>query len=145
MPKVPVRVAVPADMSRTVAVFLARYAELQRYEASWRSRAACLSPRANLRWFFPDTTHQVVGAGGLRKARHTCASCPVRRPCLGVALGGRHDGVWAGTTAAEREEVAQLPIAEQVRLLESLAEERATAGPWRVTSEREWEGAACPA
>jgi len=37
-----------------------------------------------------------------------CAGCPVRRSCLAAALHGREQGVWAGTTAEDRDGLLRL-------------------------------------
>jgi len=135
-------VYVPADLERTLEAFKDRYRALERLEARWRERAACASRAVPpLRWFFPDSTHLVPGSKKIRRARRTCALCPVRRPCLEVAVTEGLEGVWAGTTDEDREAVAHLPVAEQLEILERTFVAQATTGPWRVISEAELVGA----
>jgi WhiB family redox-sensing transcriptional regulator len=49
--------------------------------------------------------------GSYRRARTICAACPVSTECLQWALTGgpdgtgEHDGMWAGTTPRERQEM----------------------------------------
>lgn len=70
-------------------------------EASrWRSAAACRSADPDM--FFP-----ISESGPAReqtaKAKAVCATCPVRRECLGFALRtGQMHGIWGGTTEYER-------------------------------------------
>lgn len=40
-----------------------------------------------------------------RRAKEVCAGCPVRSDCLEAALVRREDGIWGGTTEAERREI----------------------------------------
>jgi WhiB family redox-sensing transcriptional regulator len=42
-------------------------------------------------------------------AKEVCAACPVRKACLEWALtAGEAEGVWGGTTAAERAEIRRV-------------------------------------
>ena len=61
----------------------------------WRLAAACKNhPGAN---FYPETEAEA------RPAKRICAACPVRRPCLDMALwNGERYGVWGGLTERER-------------------------------------------
>lgn len=66
----------------------------------WRSAAACRS--ADPEMFFP-----ISDSGPAReqtaKAKAVCATCRVRRECLGFALRtGQMHGIWGGTTEYER-------------------------------------------
>lgn len=132
-------VFVDADLARTVSAFGQRYRALERLEAGWREQAACGTRTVPpLRWFFPDSTHQVVGSKKIRRARRTCATCPVRRPCLLVAIGEKREGVWAGTTEEEREAVAHLAPPVQAAALESQFKAVATTGLWRVIGPDEY-------
>jgi WhiB family redox-sensing transcriptional regulator len=62
----------------------------------WREAALCTSaPDPDL--FFP------AGPEDLEPARRVCRTCPVAGACLAEALGRAEiDGVWGGTTSAER-------------------------------------------
>lgn len=65
----------------------------------WRDHAACRDADPEL--FFPlgtsDATLLQIDA-----AKQICRTCPVREPCLQWALNTGDDGVWGGTTEAER-------------------------------------------
>jgi hypothetical protein len=91
----------------------------------------------------------------IRRARRRCALCPVREPCLLLALLGQPgydgdqetrsmrtpepvEGVWAGTTREEREAVGHLPQAQQVRVLLRQFRRKAVGGPFPVVSAGEW-------
>lgn len=68
-------------------------------QMEWRAAAACRDADPEL--FFP-----VGDAGPARRqerhAREVCAGCPVREQCLRWALAHGAEGVWGGTTTAER-------------------------------------------
>lgn len=131
----------PADMAGMVA-FFTRYRELELLEAEWRDQAACASRTVPpLRHFFPDPTHLVPGSKKIRRARRVCAGCPVRRPCLTLAVDEELGGVWAGTTDDQRASLAYLPREDRIEALQQAAFEATTTGPWRVASEAEWKDA----
>lgn len=69
--------------------------------SDWRHRAACLG--SNPDHFFP--TDNEAGATAAR----TCATCPVRQPCLDFALKHRLFGIFGGTTAKDRERMGARP------------------------------------
>ncbi len=64
----------------------------------WLSRAACGDlPEAEAdALFFPDRGQTA------RRARVICGGCPVVKECLEYAVEHDCEGVWGGTTAAER-------------------------------------------
>ena len=67
--------------------------------ASWWSRAACSTADPEL--FFPISVSGPA-VGQVARAKAVCASCQVRRQCLGYALGTTSiQGIWGGTTEAE--------------------------------------------
>ena len=67
-------------------------------DMTWRAKAACRDLDTDI--FFPDAEDDVA------PALEVCASCPVREACLEFALSTRqHDGVWGGTTEAERKRI----------------------------------------
>jgi WhiB family redox-sensing transcriptional regulator len=62
----------------------------------WREQALCIST-TDPDVFFP------AGPEDLEPARRICRTCPVAGACLAEALGRAEiDGVWGGTTSAER-------------------------------------------
>jgi WhiB family transcriptional regulator, redox-sensing transcriptional regulator len=73
--------------------------------AAWWSRAACSTADPEL--FFP------ISAAGpalkqVARAKAICARCPIRQACLDYALyAGAVQGVWGGTTEAERRVLSQ--------------------------------------
>lgn len=62
----------------------------------WRDRAACTNTQ-NPAFYSDDPTDQAIAT------QQVCGSCPVRRSCLASALLNDEQGVWGGTTEAERE------------------------------------------
>ena len=58
---------------------------------SWREHAACLGHDVAV--FFPER------GTSPEPGKAICATCPVRAECLAAA---DDDGIWGGTTAAER-------------------------------------------
>lgn len=67
-------------------------------DMGWRESAACRDLDTEI--FFPDSESDAAPALGV------CAVCPVRDQCLEFALTTRqNDGVWGGTTEAERKRI----------------------------------------
>lgn len=64
-------------------------------EFEWQTRAACRKIPEPDR-FFPATRPD-------KEAKALCAGCPVRDECLAHALAYDEPGVWAGTSAKERQ------------------------------------------
>ena len=60
----------------------------------WMARAACRGMASAT--FFPSRGEPTG------EAREVCAGCPVRGPCLDYAVAEGVEGVWAGTSKAER-------------------------------------------
>ncbi|MGH9182380.1 MAG: WhiB family transcriptional regulator [Acidimicrobiales bacterium] len=62
-----------------------------------RARAACADGTGALTGlFFSEDLHDIA------RAKHLCRSCPVRRPCLDMALARREPcGVWGGELLVE--------------------------------------------
>lgn len=68
----------------------------------WRQQAACRNGDPDA-FFPPDGRNSRARARAEERARLTCATCPVRRPCLAVALLRQEEhGVWGGLTTDER-------------------------------------------
>jgi WhiB family transcriptional regulator, redox-sensing transcriptional regulator len=65
----------------------------------WMSRGACRREDPGL--FFPAETDPVP-LERISAAKAVCGRCPVRRSCLSHAIMTRQDGIWGGTTEAER-------------------------------------------
>lgn len=78
--------------------------------SDWREKAACRDKPA--RWFTDP-----AGADDIRQALATCTGCPVRAPCLDLALTHSVEadvGIWGGTTEQTRRRIrdGQLSAAE---------------------------------
>ena len=75
------------------------------YSAGWWSEAACSTADPDL--FFPiswsgPALRQVAAAKAI------CTGCHVQQACLGYALeAGPVEGIWGGTTEAERRRLAR--------------------------------------
>ncbi|MBB1258303.1 WhiB family transcriptional regulator [Streptomyces alkaliterrae] len=65
----------------------------------WRTRAVCREDDPEL--FFPigDKGFALLQA---EEAKSVCRRCPVQDECLDSALATNAEGVWGGTTEAER-------------------------------------------
>lgn len=75
----------------------------------WRDNAYCLG--ADIRVFFPE---KVTHTKDYDEARSACAKCSVRLDCLKYALNvpvtEDRTGVFAGTTARQREQLRQYSV-----------------------------------
>ena len=80
----------PADVRRRLRVRIVK---------GWQERAACAS--ADPEAWFPDTQ----GAAVKPEVVRICAACPVRRSCLATSLLWSVEGIWAGTTTRERDQL----------------------------------------
>jgi WhiB family redox-sensing transcriptional regulator len=68
--------------------------------AEWWSDAACLAADPEL--FFPISSSGPA-LGQVAQAKATCTRCHIQQACLAYALdAGPVQGIWAGTTEAER-------------------------------------------
>ncbi len=56
----------------------------------------------------PDAWFPDVGEFAPREVLVICRSCPVREACLATALLREEYGIWAGTTANDRDEIHRL-------------------------------------
>ncbi len=79
-------------------------AKTQRWDdQSWRDEAECLSLAVAL--FFPVAESNTFGEE-VDTAKAVCRMCPVRDHCLEFALKtGQTEGVWGGTSEAERRRI----------------------------------------
>lgn len=67
-------------------------------DQDWRLRAACRG--LDIEVFYSTDEAEV------QRALDICDGCPVREPCLDVAMGQRESfGVWGGTAEASRRRV----------------------------------------
>jgi len=77
--------------------------------AGWWSEAACLTSDPDL--FFP-ISWSGPALRQVAEAKAICAGCPIRQACLGYALEvGPVEGIWGGTTEAERRPLARAQAA----------------------------------
>lgn len=71
----------------------------------WAARASCQNVDPDL--FFDETDPEAV-----QIAKEICGGCVVQKECLHHALVHREkDGIWAGTTPAERKRIRKLKVA----------------------------------
>jgi hypothetical protein len=107
----------------------------------WRQLAACAdAPDANIFFYEPfsrDRNNAASGSPVLLEALLYCASCPVRASCLResfvtwkVSVRSEtpntitSEGIWGGSTRAERDAVSHLPVDERIQVLETGLRER---------------------
>lgn len=125
--------------------------EPQVYVAGWRARAACRDWPTEL--FFPKRGADKRSDEHLASiARSVCATCPVRPPCLMVALGfeSREEsglprpsqlaGIWGGTNERERRALRR-QIAAGRSVSEVVAEHPAPSNERHPSAIRERESA----
>ena len=67
----------------------------------WQRRAACLDLPTEQ--FFPRPREPLEAPEWLTRL---CGGCPVRQPCLALALRTNSRGLFAGTTTSERRRLA---------------------------------------
>jgi WhiB family redox-sensing transcriptional regulator len=73
--------------------------------AEWWSAAACLTADPEL--FFPISSSGPA-LEQVAEAKTICARCGIQRACLGYALdAGPVQGIWGGTTEAERRRLSR--------------------------------------
>jgi WhiB family transcriptional regulator, redox-sensing transcriptional regulator len=89
--------------------------------AGWWSRAACSTADPEL--FFPISSSGPSSRQVLR-AKSVCSNCQIQQACLDYALGSASvQGIWGGTTEAERRRLRH----RQARAGARLAQEQAAA------------------
>src|SRR5688500_5148768 len=77
----------------------------------WRREAVCLSGDAEQA--FRENS---------RKAKQHCSSCPVKRDCLNYALLYGEEGVWGGTSTADRTQILlRVPQVQNLLKAEAIA------------------------
>jgi WhiB family redox-sensing transcriptional regulator len=62
------------------------------------TEAACVNEDPEI--FFPYEPSLYLKQ--VKQAKEVCASCPLKMNCLAEALVEKHEGIWGGTTAADR-------------------------------------------
>lgn len=65
-------------------------------EEDWRQQSACSAVDTNV--FFPLK----ITASSVKQALVYCKTCPVKLECLQTAIIYDYDGIWGGTTLAQR-------------------------------------------
>lgn len=76
--------------------------------AAWQDRGRCRDLDQEL--FYPPLDPETSAQREIREAaaKAVCEPCPVRADCLSWALrNGERHGVWGGTTARERYQLAR--------------------------------------
>lgn len=74
----------------------------------WSLRGLCRNPNVNPADFYPEGLGKGTDAykDAKRRAKATCALCPVRDLCLSYAIGNNiQSGIWGGKTVAERRSI----------------------------------------
>jgi hypothetical protein len=99
--------AVPEDMPEHLVPVMPK----DEYDTGWQDNRfrPCSDPREDDRTWLPDVVEDPVERAGFEDdARRACEDCPVRRECLGWAIGTRQDyGMWGGFTGPERLTIAK--------------------------------------
>lgn len=67
---------------------------------AWHTEAACAGQDTDD--FYPERDGAMAA---IHAARAVCAGCPVAEPCLAWALAHDEPGIWAGTTANDRQRI----------------------------------------
>lgn len=83
----------------------------------WEAYGVCRRPDVDPRLFFPPDEDK-----GLKQqaAREHCAVCPVRAHCFMKAMDLRPEGIWGGTSTAERQKLrknrsrAHCPVCQSI-------------------------------
>jgi WhiB family transcriptional regulator, redox-sensing transcriptional regulator len=79
-----------------------------RTEDTWQAKAACRGPQATV--FFPPSNFERKDEklDRERRAKAICATCAVKKPCLGYALRIREPhGIWGGLNENERKRLLE--------------------------------------
>jgi WhiB family transcriptional regulator, redox-sensing transcriptional regulator len=91
---------------------------------NWMARGACRQADPEL--FFPASSVTSPAARQVELAKAVCAPCAVRAACLAYAAETRPEGIWGGTTQAERRAAHRRPDRRQFMYLVGAA---VTEGP----------------
>lgn len=68
----------------------------------WEAYSVCRRPDVDPDWWFPADEEK---GKKQQEARDHCAVCPVRLHCLERAMSLREEGIWGGTSTAERQKL----------------------------------------
>lgn len=70
----------------------------------WQAKAACRGPQSTEMFFAPSSFERKDEKENReRRAKAICASCLVRKECLGYAIAIKElHGIWGGTNEVER-------------------------------------------
>jgi WhiB family redox-sensing transcriptional regulator len=91
-------------------------------DTTWREHAGCRFEDLDL--FFPAGAG--VSLSDIQAAKVVCHDCPVRDACLQFALEtNQQDGIWGGTTEAERRRVRRAWLADRRRQAQRQAQAEA--------------------
>lgn len=74
----------------------------------WTTRGLCRNPQVDPADFYPEGLGKGTDAykDAKRRAKATCALCPVSDSCLSYAIGTNiQHGIWGGKTVAERRSI----------------------------------------
>lgn len=83
----------------------------------WTTQARCRFEDPDL--FFPSGTSQPARTQ-LEEARRICQVCPVRAPCLELAIATEErNGMWGGTTPNERRRMRRRMRHERIVLADA--------------------------
>ena len=107
-------VQAPTDNQRAILAAIA--------SGLWADRASCRDGRADDWHPDPDAPD---GAAAAARAVQVCQGCPVARACLAAALVADEQGIWGGTTEAQRADLlAVLGTGVRVEAVLSIATDR---------------------
>jgi WhiB family redox-sensing transcriptional regulator len=87
------------------------YAASGAQSLNWMARGACRQADPEL--FFPVSSVTGLAARQVELAKAVCAPCSVRAACLAYAAETRPEGIWGGTTQAERRAAHRRPARRQ--------------------------------
>lgn len=84
--------------------------QLPNEEQKWRGKAKC----KDLPFVVVDNLFFFSTGGSPKAAKNFCETCIVKRECLHFAVLHNQDGVWAGTTKDERQELIRMGFRQRI-------------------------------